>query len=367
MRAIIATLALFWSFPVCAQEYVINAFGASSRYNIFTVGADGWVNSFAPLPAPPGSVHTAWPSGIARNGTTTVYATVYLSRWDAVGRWSRTGSQWTYNGSVFASSSVEPHGIGPTWVGYDTVTSQFLMYYVALNSSQVGATIRLATSSDGIAWTRGGVVVSAGGPQSAGGLSMSYACRDDDGRYLLAYHGYDVSLQKGIALLATAGAPDGPFTTAPTLMRGDGWESTAWGRTGNSILALPAGASVPLGIPLLLPGGEVSVAQKQVGAIAHLSWPLRQDFSWLPIVSSGKNKVDPSYIKRTDAGWTGIWTLYGGIANRTAEYAVEVTAPSLAGPWTFSRTGLAIIPFFPEWQQSAENPQPIVSDMSCRS
>lgn len=366
MHSMVVALALLWSCTAQAQEYVINAFGASGRYNLFTASADGWINNFTPLPHPPNSVHTAWPSGIARNGITTVYATVYLSRWDVVGRWTRTGSQWTYHGAVLSASSVEPHGIGPTWVGYDDGSMQFLMYYVENGASGVGVAIHLATSPDGIVWTRQGRVIIPGAPNTVGGLTVSYACRDDDGRYLVTYHGYDATLNKGVALIATSSTPSGPFSTAPTLMLGDNWESTAWGRAGNAVISMPSGVSPPFGVPLLLPNGEIAVAKKQTGSTVFLFWPLRNDITWAPIVSAAKNKVDPSYIRRTASGWDGTWTVYGGIANRTAEYTIKVSAPSATGPWTLARTGVVIKPFFAEGQQSAENPQPIASDMSCR-
>lgn len=59
LERLVAAILLFVPTSSIAQEYVFNAFGHSGKYNVFTADADGWVNSFTPVPTPSGSLHVA--------------------------------------------------------------------------------------------------------------------------------------------------------------------------------------------------------------------------------------------------------------------------------------------------------------------
>lgn len=364
LERLVAAILLFVPTSSIAQEYVFNAFGHSGKYNVFTADADGWVNSFTPVPTPSGSLHVAWPSAVARNGVTALFASLYATKWGSIGRWTRTGTTWSYHGPVLSSDANEPHGIGPAWVGYDQAASQWLMYYTVRNPA-AGAVHR-ATSPDGISWVRHGTIL-APVSSAPGGYSMSYACRDDDGHYYLVVHGYNDDLSTGKAMIAKAASNAGPFSPPTVVLSGDNFASTTWGRSGNALLAFPAGVVAPTGIPLVIASDEVVVVQKQVGNTAYLKWPLRADYTWATIVSAGARKVDLSYIRRSGSGWTGIITMYGATGAVTNEFTSGVRASSPMGPWALARDGLSINPFFAEGRRSAENPQTISADMSCRN
>ena len=241
------------------------------------------------------------------------------------------------------------------------------MYYLVRGSSGPGPSIGLATSFDGISWTRRGTVISASLPEEAGGLSLAYACQRSNGEYVLVYHGYSSDLEKGVALVATASPPIHIFSGKTIVKSFDNFSTTITATAGANNGTVELGVIVPLGIPLLINGQarETVVAKRQDGTQIWFDHPLLNSYAGAMLYSMAKNKVELSYIKeKPDGTWAGIFTLYNPAA-LLAEYTTEGTAPSLTGPWDYSKTGLRFLPWPLGTLYSLENPSPLVTSASC--
>ncbi|KRP85966.1 hypothetical protein AOQ73_36425 [Bradyrhizobium pachyrhizi] len=241
-----------------------------------------------------------------------------------------------------------------------------MIYYLDRASKQ----IKLATSADGMSFTRHGAVITPSLPEEEAGLSMSYACRRANGEYVIFYHGYYNDTKNAVALVATADRPQGPFTKKTIIARPDGFASTL------SAKRLTATATVdvrvPLGIPLLVGGGttkqEANVAIKQDERTIWFERPFVFNHVSDRLVSASRNKVELSYAQeQQDGSWRGVFTFYNADTGVTSEYTTEGSAQSLTAPWSYSRTGFRFKPWYPGGENSTENPTPLLKNDACSS
>lgn len=349
-----------------ASPYVINGFDG-----------DGRPHSDSPVVMPPaGTSSVAWPSAIIQPGSSQVllYASTFDTKWSAVHLFTATdaGGPFTDAGAVFTNdATTEPYGIGPAQVIYEPgAPTPFMMYYIVRGAGGPGQGISLATSVDGMRWSRAGVVLAASLPQESGGLSVSYVCKTLGGLYALFYQGYNSDLSAGYALVATATSPGGPFgmknvilSPAPSSTILTSYSGTIQGR-------VAAGATVPLGVPMLVapgaPDQEPTVAIKQSGPLVWFDHPFLYPHSAAQIVSMTSAKVDPSYAReQPDGSWKGVATVYGPAPGVSAEYTTGVSGPSLSSTWQIDGTGITFSPFGSYGLTSTENPTPLVADDSC--
>ncbi len=279
------------------------------------------------------------------------YASVYNEGWKTVRLYTAShGVEFIDQGPVFAANGDEPHGIGPAYVMRDPEGSDlYVMYYLVRGPEGSGDYIAIATSPDGKAWTRRGIAISASLPEEAGGLSISYACRQSSGEMVLLFHGYDAGLAKGVALVATAPDPTSKFSDKAIIKSWDGFSGTVTGNAGEHDGLVIAAASVPIGIPLLIAGSpaEPIAATKQEGTRIWFDRPLLGAHAESRLYSMARNKVDMSYIREMpDGSWTGIATLYNPEA-LSAEYTTALSSSTLQGPWEYDRTGFKFEPRLP--------------------
>jgi hypothetical protein len=372
IHSVIALLvAGFAPAPSQAGDWYLNGIGGTSPYQIWAYGDDGLPLQASPVISPGSGIsHIAWPSAIKVGSTYKVFASAYISGWTQVHLFTSTdGLSFTSQGSVFSANASEISGIGPTHVSYDPSASEpYTMYYLVRGAGGPGPKIDVATSVDGVTWTRQGTAVSASMSEETGGLSISYACRRADGEYVLLYHGYEEDLQNGTALVATSSSPLGPFTNKTVLMNWDDFESTLTGNAGENTGLVHSGAKVPIGIPLVVVGStqEVIVAKRQDGTRLWFDRPLLANHSSTNLYSAARRKVDFSYLKEMPNGsWRAFATIYGPAVGVHAEYVTTASATALTGPWIFDGSGLRFTPWLSATQLSAENPTPLTSSDSC--
>ncbi|MDE2105795.1 MAG: hypothetical protein KGL39_51700 [Patescibacteria group bacterium] len=364
--------------PSFAEQWFLNGKIGSSPYVINQYDPDGLPHSDAPVAMPPsGSTNVAWPSALIPFGGSKIflYASTYGALWNAVHLWTATSVDGPFidQGSVFSADPVlEPYGIGPAQVTYEptSILQPFIMYYLVRGASGPGQTIAVATSVDGVHWTRGGPVLSTSLPQEAGGLSASYACKTASGDYALFYHGYSSDLSAGYGLVATSNSATGPFSNKAVILAPQSFLTTLTSYAGSVTARVPSGVSVPIGIPLLAgystSGQEPVVAVRQSGTLVWFSRPFLYPHSSDQTISMLSAKVDPSYAQeQADGTWKGTATAYGPAPGVAAEYTTGVAGSSLSGPWTFAANGIAFTPFTSYGLNSTENPTPLVSDNKC--
>lgn len=138
---------------------------------------------------------------------------------------------------TFTKSSSNPLMLGHTEPEVIKVGSTYYMYYRADSSS--GASIKYATSTNGISWTDGGTVLtkSSSGWDSAEVIAPSVL--EHNGKYYLYYEADNAAARGQRAIgVATSDSPTGPFTKCtcnPVLKPTGSWEghsSTVYGIVG---------------------------------------------------------------------------------------------------------------------------------------
>lgn len=346
--------------------WYLNGQGPSTPHQIWAFADDGLPLQASPVITPPaGTTHVAWPIAIRVGSEVRVYASVFNGSWNTLRLWTSTdGINFTDQGTVFTADGDEPFGVGPAMIMYDAGT--YVLYYLVRGASGPGSDIAVATSTDGIKWTRQSVVISATLPEEAGGISMSYACRMANGNYALFYHGYSVDLSKGVALVATSSDRLSAFGNRAIIRSWDGMSSTITANSGENT-GIAAGA-LPIGIPVVINDAkrESVVVVRQDGTRVWFDRPLLSAHSAAPIYSVARNKVELSYARElADGTWRGIFTMYDPVGSITAEYTTEGSSATLTGPWQVSGTGFRFQPWLPGTKYSLENPTPLVSDASC--
>ncbi|MFQ3458556.1 hypothetical protein PMN64_35290 [Bradyrhizobium sp. UFLA01-814] len=370
VRGLVFVILTLFPAGAIARSWFLNGLGSSGIYHIWEFGDDGLVSSLTPALSPPdGVLHLAWPSAIAPDANTRrLYASAYTTGWFQVRLWTSTNEgAWIPQGIAFQSDASEPGGIGPAQVVYEPgVAEPYMIYYLDRASNQ----IKLATSVDGMTFTRHGAVITPSLPEEASGLSISYACRRANGEYVIFYHGYYNNAQNAVALVATANSGQGPFTKKTVIARPDGFASTLSANRLNATAT--ADVAVPLGIPLLVGGGtarqEANVAIKQDETTIWFERPFVFDHVSDRLVSVSRNKVELSYAQeQQDGSWRGIFSFYNPDPGVASEYTTEGSARSLTAPWSYSRTGFRFKPWYRGGENSTENPTPLLSNDACSS
>jgi hypothetical protein len=346
-----------------ADGYVGNAWGNERKYTVFEFTNGG--NALKPVP----SVHeTAWPSAI-RTGVGGSIVTVYLSdlfngRWSRVHRWvSNAGDGYVDGGVVLTANGSEPNGIGPAVTTFDG--SLYRIFYLVRGPSGPGLTINLATSSDGINFSRQGVVYTADA-EAPGGLSLTYACTDGSTSYLVL-HAYSSGFETAKAVIVSAASPDGPYSSPTVVISPSGVTGTISGFAGNNFATLTG--PLTIGRHILVKSGAGSAAEPYTpveisGRLAWFDRALAQSHSNAPWADAISKKVDLSFITRSGGTWTGAVTGYGHFPGVVSEYTARASAPSVTGPWTLG-PGHLLQPFFNSGNRSSENPEPIRTNSSC--
>lgn len=354
------------------REWYLNASGTNGRYQIFAFNDDGSPRFVQPVIASMSTLtNLAWPSALSVGGERWLYVSGFDGvGWRAIYRWtSSDGASFLARGPAFTASTLEPFGVGPAQVTYEPDAAEpFTMYYLVRGPAGPGATIAAATSHDGLTWTRRGVVVSAMLPQEAGGVTVSYVCRMQDGDYALFYSGYSADFSRAAALVATGPTALGPFGDKAVMMEGDEFNAPFSANPAETT-GLVGGALVRPGIPHLIADGpysEVVVPVRQDGSRVWLDRPLFFRHTAARLISMAALKVEPSYAQQQpDGSWRAIMTMYGPTPGVFAEYTAEASAPTLAGPWTLDGTGIRFSPWLNATLYSTENPTPLVADASC--
>jgi hypothetical protein len=349
--------------------WFLNGKDPSTPYGIWQFDNNGRV--MAPAAATPSGISDlAWASAIQRQvPMASLYASACVNGvWNQIRLFTSLtgGAPFQDQGPVLIADTTEPNGIGPAQVIFDpTDPVPFTIYYLARGINE----IRAATSPDGQVFTRQGAVLKPSINEDSAGMSMSYAVRLDDGSYAIFYHGYYNNAANGASIVATSPTKLGPFGNKVVLLRPDGFGTTATASKGAATGSVPAGVTLPIGVPLLAGPAttqqEVIVAEQQSGTFVWFDRPFCNDHTADQLVSMAAAKVDLSYAqKQPDGTWKGIATLYGPGAGVSAEYTTSVHGADLVTPWSFSGDGLRFSPFFVGGRQSTENPAPLVSNAS---
>lgn len=359
MAFILAFLAaLFFSAPVYANGYVGNAFGVEGQYQIFEFTADGH-----PIRPVSGGKAVAWPSAVRIGNTVRVYGAELVSgRWQNIRLFSSvSGDSYKDNGVVFSANASEPHGIGPATLSFDGAV--YRLYYLIRGVGGPGSQIGLATSGDGKVFARQGVVYSAGF-EAAGGLSVSYACTDDNVNYLLV-HGYSAGHLTAKSMLASSESADGPFEYVSDTMTPTGANGTISGVSGNAFAQFSGSMTVGLPVVVNDDGAKPYLPTAVHNNTVYLDRPLEKTHTVAPWADFVSNKIDMSFIrKNSDGSWSGAVTGYGSFNGILSEYTAPAKANAVIGPWAIG-DGYYLNPYFNSGKLSTENPEPIRTGSSC--
>lgn len=341
-------------------NFYLNGKTATDAYKIFAFGDDGYPELLNPaIQNIYGVTDLAWPSAFRSGQNVTVFASAYDgAKWSRIMRFLSTDGGLTFNAgtTVFISNSSEPQGVGPAAIMYDaSLASPYVMYYCLRGTANVAC----ADSPDGITWTRRGVIYTGTGSDEIGTVSVSYAFKHD-GQYVVGIHCYNSALTIANSKIITSTLPTSGFGASTLLFSPDNFASTATTTVGGSWATVPAGVTVPLGIPLVFAGTtqEVNVARKQLGTAVWFEWPFSVARTNINFASAARVKADISHIwQKPDGTWEGYLTGYG--AFDAAEFCTSIISPSMTGPWTYKRDGLPFRCWYSRIE-SMENPTPVV-------
>jgi hypothetical protein len=374
-----SVVAVLGDGPAFGRDWYLNTYGLSQQYSISRFNDSGHPVPSTPVIRPSrqgfDKVHIAWPSAIRTPDGIHVYASGFDGQmWKAIGLWtSNDGIVFRRRGPVFAASQNEPHGIGPSHVWYDPAAAEpFGLYFLVRGPSGPGQAIAYATSRDGRVWARRGIVLTADRQEEEAGVSMSYACRSRSGEWVFFYQGYP-NLNEGVAMVATADRPEGPFDRKAVLMRGDNVSARVrHGRRRENFVVVDDARLLTPGHIYLLHGKSGDLQNSELVEVAQikdrvvlLTRPLLRGHDEHAMLSMARAKVDPSFARETSRGWEGIFTVYGPAPGIHAEYTMSVRGRSLQSPWEPTRSGVRFSPRAPEHRYSAENPTPLVRGPSC--
>ena len=196
------------------------------------------------------------------------YGILYMSIEDTTSPPPPTGNT---GGLTFKKSSSNPLMLGHTEPEIVKVGSTYYMYYRADSSS--GASIKYATSTNGISWTERGTVLtkSSSGWDSAEVIAPSVL--QHNGKYYLYYEADNAGARGQRAIgVATSDSPTGPFTKCtcnPVLKPTKSWEGHSSSVYG--IVGTPALFKGPNGQFYLFYHGYTSGHDK--GGVAYSSSP----------------------------------------------------------------------------------------------
>ena len=328
--------------------YYLNALDTDNTYRVVESVAGAMNPVVVAAPTPP-YAHFAWPAAIKHGETTQLYFAGYRSgKWDQALMASKTNGAFGQPTAILTADASEG-GIGPMHVAYFQDGSEpYHLYYTHLHSNKVA----LATSADGVSFTRKGVVFSAATLQQ---VFLSSAFKHE-GKYYLLLHGTD---DRGIgrSYLSSALAPDGPFSSPVEIAAPDGFETTLTATAQQDFGYVPGGISVPIGVPLVTSHAGMPyavVAKKQVGNLVYFASPFLTTVNG-PLVSAfATHFSDVRYMP--DGTWRAYATGYRSLP-MLAEYTGEFAADHLTGPWTPVAAGA--LPFSPDFiggRRSTENP-----------
>ncbi len=356
--SVIGLTAFLFAPIASADGYVGNAYGVEGRYQIFEFTEEG-----SPLYQISNSTnHIAWPSAIRLGPQTTVYASENISgKWQNIRRWvSIDGVHYSDTGSVFSANGSEPYGIGPATVNYDGST--WRMFYLIRGSAGSGTRVGLATSADGVAFTRSGTVF-ATGSEAPGGAAVSYACTDGSTSYLLI-QAYSADLNTGPSLVVSATSPGGKYSLVGMALPPSSASGTITGSAGNNFARFTG--AIRIGVPIVVNDGPAPyVPTEKSGTVVWLDRPLEKAYSGTAWGEITRSKADMSFIRKTANGsWEGAVTGYGVFPGVLSEYTNPINASSVTGPY-IQGSGYFLKPYFNSGKYSTENPEPIRSDATC--
>lgn len=354
------------------EIWFLNHYGTAGQYKVSRFNKDGTIH----LPAfacanPFGSIaHFFQPSAIRVDGVTKLFVVGETTSGNfGIHLFTSTDNiAFSYYGQVFTPNGSEPNGITQANVFYDeNQPDPFLMYYVVRGMNGPGS-IAVASSPDGVTWTRHGTVLSPSGSDETYGISLGWVCKDpDNGDMVLWYNGFSTSdYMATTGKIARSSNPLGPFGNKTTIVSPDGLTFTlASGSSGNAYGIMASGQTSPVGVPMVIEGPsqayqEVVTVIRQEGDYVHFERPLRFTHSNRPFHSSIRNKILPTFAKENpDGSWYGIFTSFGAAPGLTTEYTIEYSAPEIDGPWSPLGTGLKFKPWFGQGLYSTENPTPL--------
>ena len=303
---------------------------------------------------------------------TLIYATVEnaagirsLHLWQS----GSSSQRFDYVGPVLEAVGDEGQ-VGMTHVAYDRddADAPFKMWYSTRYSARATA-IAYATSYDGKAWDRKGMVYSPTLPSEAAGLTVDFVCRDKSGDWRLFYSGLE-SVDCIRAMAATSRKPSGPFVSPRVIMAPDAAEYAGGAEVTNDDLSLTlTGTPMPApGFPYVLTDGTQSGSglvfiERVAGNIAYLRNPAGLTAEGYRLLSVHARKVSPSYYCQSRSGGRGYFTGFGAISGVTIEYVFAVEERDgrfypIADDEVFRPTSSVD-------QFSFENPVPISSSADC--
>ncbi len=373
------TLILVLGTTGHTQHFVLNQYGNNRTYTVAVFGSDGLPTRVGdairgdPIPE---ARHIAWPSAIQRGDQVLIFASVFRERWLDVGLWLVEAASIRFEGIVFSARPDERFGIGPIHVAFDsTRPTPFLLYYLVRGPDGPGRTIAVAESKNGRKWRRLGTVYRGQGADERYGVSPAFLCAQD-GRYLLFLMGYpDQGFEDGIAMMAVAPQPIGPFSRSTVMATPDHQRSTIRPvARGMMAVQVDDSAEIQLGRPHLIISADGDaidvVVPERIDAqgVTILDRSLTNDYrDTAMIVSFASNKIDPSFVWTENGGWYGIFTTFGQRSGLTSEFTFLMKADRVEGPWRFVQGSRAPVfsPYFSQSRYSLENPEPVRTGLSC--
>ncbi len=252
------------------------------------------------------------------------------------------GSAGTFDAALVESPAVE----------FDPVTQLYCMSFVGYTqtsgnnggiSAAVEASAGLATSPDGITWTKvGQILAKSGSGADSHGVSGPVIIRDpDDGTWYMFYIGLTASGYEGgtkTMCYATASAPDGTWTRHGAIISpsGSGWRKDAIWHASQ-----PVKVAGTWYLFFNATGDVAAVTAERIGyaTASSLAGPWTVDDVNSPVLSPGgmgawdvTNVGDPSVYQQADGSW--IMGYYGSSPSGASDGIAFTSSADFPLNWT---------------------------------
>lgn len=349
-------------------KWVLNGSNHLQEYSLSLFDLDGYQNPFKPVVAnhnDGGALHVTWASGMELpDGTIRLFGSRFINNcWQDVGVWDLppNGQPAVFKGTALSIVPGEV-GIGPSTLFIDP--SDTRPYKIICLSRKPGEDISqsfLASSETGAAgtWRRDGVAVNVDQPWEHNACANFVVWLPDENKWAL-FSGTGVCFADDIGEV---------FDEKVQVMFPNGLV--------HDILECEPGTNsvrisgeVRLGEPYFIfnavtGSGAPIYPEKQEGDRIYFPTQMTADYSGGKVAHMGRIAYGVKYAWRKQDGTWGAFATCQGMStpenpHLLAEYTVEMEAPAIRGPWSFSKKDIVFKPWNGHMYASCENPAPIL-------
>lgn len=353
-------------------RWVLNGSNHSQEYSLTLFDLDGYPSPFKPIIAnhnDNGALHVTWASGVLLpNGVTRIYGSRFINnRWQDICVWQipAAGGAAVFMGGALSIVPGET-GIGPSTLF--EVPGDPRPYKIICLSRTPGpggtediSKAFLASSVTGAAgtWQRDGVVVNVDHPWEQNACANFVIWLEDEEKWAL-FSGCGIGFADNIGDVFT----DKVQTMFPNGLVHNVLEC----EPGTNSVRVSGQVRIDEPYFIFNPvsgSGAPIYPEKQVGDRIYFPTQITADYSGGKVAHMGRIAYGIKYAwKKQDGTWGAFATCQGMSIPENphllGEYTVEMEAPAIRGPWSFSKKNIVFKPYNGRMYASCENPAPIL-------